>query len=135
MIKYYTSVDLEQKLIDITNTLNLSYIDLSRVIGITSSGSKSRYTLARCHVLPRIMQKALGMNAHYVIEIISENFYKLSEEEQTKTLIHELLHIPKSFKGGFRHHRPYVNKKTVNKMYDIYVQNKKSRGVKSIFTR
>ena len=134
MIKYYTSIELEKKLIGITRTLDLAHIDLSRVIGIISQGSKSKYTLARCHVLPRIMQKALSIKAHYVIEIISENFYKLSEEEQTKTLIHELMHIPKSFKGGFRHHRPFVNKKTVDKMYSLYVQNKKVRGAKGIFT-
>jgi predicted metallopeptidase len=122
MIHYERSLKLEGQIIAITRKLSLTHIDLSRVVGIRSRGSKSRHTLARCHVLSRIMQKALGTKAHYVIEIISENFDRLSEEEQIKTIIHELLHIPKSFKGGFRHHRPYVNKRTVDIMYTLYVK-------------
>lgn len=123
MIKYFRSVDLEEKIIEISRKLDLTHVDLKRVIGIKSEGSKSKYTLARCHVLPRIMQKALGIKTHYIIEIISENFDKLSEEEKVKTIIHELLHIPKSFKGGFRHHTPHVNKRIVDKMYNIYLSN------------
>ena len=126
MIKYFRSIDLEEKIIEISRKLDLTHVDLRRVIGIKSEGSKSKHILARCHVLPRIMQKALEIKTHYVIEIISENFDKLSEEEKVKTIIHEILHIPKSFKGGFRHHKPYVNKKIVDKMYDIYLRNSKN---------
>ena len=122
MIHYERSLELEEQIIAITRKLGLTHIDLSRVVGIRSRGSRSRHTLARCHVLSRIMQKALGIRAHYIIEIISDNFDRLSEEEQIKTIIHELLHIPKSFKGGFRHHRPYVNKRTVDKMYTLFLK-------------
>jgi predicted metallopeptidase len=69
------------------------------------------------------MQKALDQPAHYVIEIISEKYEKLSDEEKTRTLIHELMHIPKSFGGGFRHHRPYVNRRAVEEQYKIFVKN------------
>ena len=55
----------------------------------------------------------------YVIEVISEQFDKMDEEEQTKTLIHELMHIPKNFGGGFRHH-DFVNRGNIEKMYKIY---------------
>ena len=57
-----------------------------------------------------------------MIEIITEKFEKLPEEEKTKTLIHELLHIPKSFGGGFRHHKPYVNRKIVERAYQEYLK-------------
>ena len=60
------------------------------------------------------------MLKHYLIEIVSEKFDRLHPEEQTRTLIHELMHIPKSFGGGFRHHRPYVNRRTVDRMYKLY---------------
>jgi predicted metallopeptidase len=83
---------------------------------IRSRGSRSRRTLARCHVLSRAMQTALNLPPSYVIEIISERFDVLDKEEQTKVLIHELMHIPKSFGGGFRHHN-YVNRRVVEKMY------------------
>lgn len=115
MIKYHRAADIEARVKEIAAKLHIRH-DFSRVVCVRSTGSKSRRTLARCHALPRIMQAALGTKAHYVIEVISENFEKLGEEEKTKTLIHELLHIPKSFGGGFRHHS-YVSRKTVENMY------------------
>lgn len=114
MIKYGRAEDIEAKAKSIAMKLGISH-DFSRIVFMRSTGSKSRRTLARCHALPRIMQAALDTKAHYVIEVVSENFDKLSEAEKTKTLIHELLHIPKSFGGGFRHHS-FVSK-NVEQMY------------------
>ena len=105
---------------EIAQKLQMNYLDLERVKCVRSTGSGAKYTLARCHALPRIMQKALCMDAHYVIEVISEQFDSLSEDEQTKTLIHELMHIPAAFGGGFRHHRPFVNRRSVDAMYKKY---------------
>jgi predicted metallopeptidase len=34
-------------------------------------------------------------------------------------LIHELLHIPKGFSGGFRPHKGYVDRVTVEHLYRI----------------
>ena len=73
--------------------------------------SKSKRTVARIHGLSKIMQKAMRIKAFYVIEIISENFDKLDREEKIKTLIHETMHIPKNFGGGFRNHKPYITNK------------------------
>lgn len=120
MIQYESAPDLDMQVREIVGKLSLEHIDFSRVFCVRSKGSKSRRILARCHVLPRVMQKALGIRAHYVIEIVTENFEKLSEEERVKTLIHELLHIPKAFGGGFRHHRTHVNRRTVDEMYQAY---------------
>jgi predicted metallopeptidase len=52
-----------------------------------------------------------------VIDLISEKFYRQDREQQVKTLIHELLHIPHGFGGGFRHHKPYVNSRTVEEEF------------------
>jgi predicted metallopeptidase len=120
MIKYERAPDIDKRAREIVEKLCMKHVDLSRVWFMRSSGSQSRYTLARIHVLSRIMQKALGIPTQYVIEVISEKFDRLSEEAQTKTIIHELMHIPEAFGGGFRHHRPYVNKKTVEEMYRRY---------------
>ena len=117
-IKYYKDQELERKVNEIAKRLGMRH-DLSRIICIRSYGSSSKRVLARCHALPRIMQLALNVKPHYAIEIISENFDRLSEEEKTKTLIHELMHIPKSFGGGFKFHN-VVNKKSVDEMYRKY---------------
>lgn len=121
MIKYERAPEIAETAKRMVRKLGMRHIDMSRVWFMRSSGSTSRCTLARIHVLPRIMQDALGIPAQYVIEIISERFEKLPEDEKEKTILHELMHIPKSFGGGFRHHTPYVNKKTVEAMYEKYV--------------
>lgn len=115
-MKYTRSPELEQSVRQLAASAGLSHIDFSRTACVISQGSKAPYTLARCHALPKIMQDALDIPAHYVIEIVAENFFKLSEEEQVKTLLHELMHIPKTFGGGFRHH-DHVSNKNVNQLF------------------
>jgi predicted metallopeptidase len=117
MISYERAHDIQRKADFIARRLGFNWIDMSRVVCIRSFGSKSRRTLARCHTLSKIMQLSLAIKGHYVIEVISERFDKLGLEEQTKTIIHELMHIPRTMGGGFRHHRSYVNKRTVERMY------------------
>ena len=46
----------------------------------------------------------------------------LGKADQTKVLIHELMHIPHAFGGGFRSHRPYVTKRKVEKMYQQFLK-------------
>lgn len=114
-IKYFEAKDVEQRVIFIAEKLGVKH-DFSRVKFVRSTGSQARRTLARCHALPRIMQQALNVKAHYVIEVISEQFDKLEQEEQVKTLIHELMHIPKAMGGGFRHH-DFVCRKNIDFLY------------------
>ncbi len=118
---YQRAPDLDERVFDIVQKLNMEHVKLPRVVCIRSSGSKSRRTLARCHVLPKIIQEALGIKAYYIIEAIAENFDSLSREEQTKVLIHELMHIPKTFGGGFKFHN-YVNRGEVERMYKLFKQ-------------
>lgn len=117
MISYHQDIELQKKASLIAERLGFDWIDMTRVVCVRSFGSRSKRILARCHAMSRIMQVALGLDAHYVIETISENFEKLSSEEKTKTIIHELMHIPSTMGGGFRHHRTHVNKRNVEKMY------------------
>ena len=117
MIRYELAPEIESKLKRITRKLKLDYIDLDRVKGVRSYGSTGKGIIARCHALPKVMQLALGIDAHYVIEILTENYDRLSKEEQIKILIHELMHIPETFGGGFRMHRDHVTRKNVEKLY------------------
>lgn len=117
MIRYELAPEIESKLKRITRKLKMDHIDLDRVKGVRSYGSTGKGIIARCHALPKVMQLALGIDAHYVIEILTENYNRLSKEEQIKILIHELMHIPETFGGGFRMHSDHVTRKNVEKLY------------------
>jgi predicted metallopeptidase len=121
MIQYELADDIGVAIQEIIYKLNMIHIDGSRNVCVRSRGSTSRRTLACCHVLPKIMQIALPIKPHYIIEIISEQFDKRSTEEQTKVLIQELMHIPHSFGGGFRSHRPHVTTKKVEQTYKKFL--------------
>ncbi len=117
-----------QKQINEISRILFPHVKINDVVCLRSFGSTSRGTVARCHALGKAMQLALGRKGFYVIEVISNRFDKLSEEEKTKTLIHELMHIPKSFGGGFIHHN-VVCHRNVERMYRDYV-NLKNNAIK-----
>ncbi len=119
-LSYQRDPGTEARLRDIATMLDMSHIELSNLRCIRSTGSNARSTLARIHVLPKALQEGIGIGPHYVVELIEENFSRLSPEEQTKTMIHELMHIPKSFGGGFVHHGNGVNRRNVERMYNRY---------------
>ncbi len=118
VIRYEPAPDL-QKIAEHMCTLLFPYVRIDRVKYFRSYGSSSRNCIARCHGLAKIMQKAMACPAYYVIEFIAEKFDRLPEEEQIKTIIHELLHIPRNFGGGFKHHG-YVTEKAVDRLYEQY---------------
>ncbi len=122
MIQYGLAEDINLRVKEIIAKLKMTHIDGTRVICLRSKGSVSKRVIARCHGLPRIMQVALDKRPHYIIEILSERFDRLSLEDQTKTLIHEILHIPHCFGGGFRAHKPYVTTAKVQKMFEKFVK-------------
>ena len=124
MIHYELAEDIGTRIAAILHKIQMTHVDRSRVVCIRSQGSQSKRLVARCHGLSRIMQLALDKKPHYVIEVVSERFDKLSKEEQTKVLIHELMHIPHSFGGGFRAHRPHVTRKKVERMYKRFMNAK-----------
>ena len=124
MIRYELAPDIERQLGQIARKLKMKHVDLKRVKGVRSYGSTGQGIIARCHALPKVMQLALGQEAHYVIEILTEGYERLSEEAQIKILIHELMHIPETFGGGFRMHRDHVTRRNVEKMYREYTQGK-----------
>ena len=121
-IKYELAEDLQEAVSEIAMLL-FPHVKMDSVVCMRSHGSTSRGTIARCHALGKAMQLALGRKGFYLIEVISERFDKMPKEDRIKTLIHELMHIPKSFGGGFIHHN-VVNQKNVDIEYDRYINLK-----------
>lgn len=125
-MKYEQAPDLQLRVNEIAGIL-FPHVILERVRCFRSYGSSSRNTIARCHALGKLMQNALGVKAHYAIEFLAENFEKLPEKEKTKVMVHELMHIPKSFGGGFKHH-DFVCDKNVNFFTRQFEEYKKKNG-------
>ncbi len=123
-IKYFPASDVKFLTDRLIQALDFVHIPKDRVICLRSVGSKSRGTIARVHSFPRVWQRGLSMKSHYAIEVISEHFDDLSPVEQEKVIIHELLHIPKSFGGGFRHHKDWVTRRRVDQLHAALVADR-----------
>lgn len=121
-IKYEEAEDL-QKIAEEISRLLFPHVKIERIKCFRSYGSSSRGTIARCHTLGKLMQKTIGVKAYYALEFISERFDKLSDEDKIKTIIHELMHIPNTFGGGFRQHN-WVTEKNVSMHYKTYKAKK-----------
>lgn len=96
--------DISLRVKFLVDNLNFTNIDANHVHCFRSNGSASRAT-ARIWSLPKIWQQALKTTPGYCLEVISEKFDRLSLDQQEKVLIHELLHIPKTFSGSLVPHR------------------------------
>jgi predicted metallopeptidase len=126
-IKYFPAPEIKQQVDAITSDLDFYHIVPQFVFCVRSKGSKARRTIARIHGLGKIWQEVLNIPTAYTIEVISEIYDKMSAEEKEKTLIHELLHIPGGFSGGFRPHKGYVERKTVEMLYKKLQQTRASK--------
>ena len=121
-MKYEPALDIQAKANEIAAIL-FPYIDVSRLKCFRSYGTSSRGTIARCHTIGKLMQKAIGVKAFYALEFLTERFDKFDEEEQMKIIIHELMHIPRTFGGGFKHHN-VVTQRNVNICFKEYKRRK-----------
>ena len=121
-MRYEEAPDLKERLIDVVKTLELSHIDIGRIECLRSFGSSTRRTIARCHALGKVMQKAMKTGAFYTIEFL-ERFDKMPKAEQDKVIIHELMHVPKTFGGGFRQH-DFVCERNIDLLYEKFLEAK-----------
>jgi predicted metallopeptidase len=124
-MQFELAPDIQERVGKIIQALNLDYINSLRIVCMRSKGSTAN-AYARIWNLPQIWQKALDIRTYYVIEVLSENFDCLDEEHQDKVLIHELIHIPKTFSGALRPHAYFehrIDEKTVNEYYRKYLDS------------
>lgn len=122
-MKLQPAPDIKKRINFLVKHLQLPHLLAKRLLCFRSTGSTGR-AYARIWSLPRIWQMGLSVEAHYCIEVISEKFDKQSKEEQEKILIHELMHIPKTFSGALVPHRTHKHRTfrhyhdTVNELFN-----------------
>lgn len=127
-MKYEEAPDIKERMIDVVKTLGMDYIDMERIGCLRSFGSSTRRTIARCHALNKVMQKVMKTKAFYAIEFL-ERFDKMQKSEQDKAIIHELMHVPKAFGGGFRQH-DFVCEDNIEKLHKKFIELKGVRNEK-----
>ncbi len=119
--------DVKKGIKEIVKALDFNHIVVSRVFTYRTEGSKAR-AYARTWMMPKIFQHALGVEPAYIIEVLSKYYDKLSDDEKTRVLIHELLHIPKNFSGALLSHRG-VNRHIEKQANEFFKQYKKLKNL------
>lgn len=125
MIEYSEAPGVKRLVDDIVDRLSLFHIVPQFIYCYRSKGSKSKYAIARIHGLSKAWQRALREPPSYIIEVISERYDMLSEGEKQRIIIHELLHIPKTFSGGLRPHNTFFHNQILKEMIEA-----QKRGLK-----
>ena len=103
-MRYQKAPDIKYQIGKLVTQLHLNYINLKNIHCIRSFDVKTR-AIARIWGMSRLFKEVAGIDPHYIIEVNSRRFDKLDKREKIKTLIHELLHIPKTFSGALLPHR------------------------------
>lgn len=103
-MKYSLAPDIQNQINTLIKKLNFTHIKIKNVHCIRSFDAKTR-AYARIWGMAKLFSEVAGLEPHYIIEVVSKRFDKLPQREQLKTLIHELLHIPKTFSGALLSHR------------------------------
>lgn len=108
-MKYVIASDIKKNVNKLIQKLDLSHIKAKNIYCIRSFDAKTR-AYARIWGMAKIFSEVAGLEPHYIIEVNAKRFDKLPEREKIKTLIHELLHIPKTFSGALLSHRGRYHK-------------------------
>jgi len=126
-IEYHEAPDVKRLADEIAESLDFFHVVSQFVFCVRSKGSASRRIIARIHGLGRVWQETLNLPSSYVIEVKSERYDRMTDEDKEKTIIHELLHIPKGFTGGFRPHKGYIDHEIVENLHRTFKKQRACR--------
>jgi len=120
-MKWQKDAKIQKDLNKLVRLLGFEHVKSPRIFAYKSYESKAR-AYARIWSFPKIFQEVLSVEPAYVVEVLSEKFDKLSDDNKTKVLIHELLHIPKNFSGALLPHRSHGRKinHEVDRLYKMF---------------
>lgn len=123
-MKYIKAPDIKKQVDFLIEQLDFVHIKASNIHCIRSLDAKTR-AYARIWGMARLFKEVVGLEPHYIIEVIAKKFDKLSDREKIKTLIHELMHIPKTFSGALLSHRGHyhqINDRQIEKLYRDFLK-------------
>lgn len=103
-MNYKLAPEIKRTIRLLIKQLNFVHMKPNNIHCIRSFDAKTR-AYARIWGMSRLFKEVAGIEPHYIIEVISQRFDKLNQREKIKTLIHELMHIPKTFSGALLSHR------------------------------
>lgn len=115
---YKKAPEIKKIVIQLAKKLEMKHIKVNNIHCIRSFDAKTR-AYARIWGMAKLFKEVVGLEPHYIIEVNSRRFDKLTERDKIKTLIHELMHIPKTFSGALLSHRgPHheINDREVEKI-------------------
>lgn len=118
-LEWQEADDVKEKILELLKVLEMPHIKIENIHCFRTTGSKSR-AHARIWSMPKIFQRALNLEPNYVIEVLSKYYDRLNDDEKSKVLIHELLHIPQNFSGALVPHRTRSRHlgRTANRLFD-----------------
>jgi predicted metallopeptidase len=119
-LEWHTDYEFTERVRTMVNELGFTHIPKHRIFCFRTEGSKAR-AYARIWAFPKIFQTVLDIEPAYVIEVLNKHYNKLGNEDQTKVIIHELLHIPKNFSGALLPHKQ--REKTIDKEVERLYRN------------
>ncbi len=117
-MKYSPAPEIKKTCVQLINQLDMRHIKTSRIHCIRSFDAKTR-AVARIWGMAKIFHEVVGIEPNYIIEVNAKRFDKMDERDKIKTLIHELMHIPKTFSGALLSHRSryhQINDREVEKI-------------------
>ncbi len=103
-IDWVDAPDIKKKVNTLIKSLGIKNYDITRIICFRSTNAKTR-AYARIWGLSRVWQQALNMEPAYVLEVISEKFDHLDQDQKDRILLHEIAHIPMNFSGALIPHK------------------------------
>ncbi len=103
-MKYVSAPEIKRTVELLVDKLGFAHVKTERVHCIRSFDAKTR-AYARIWGMAPLFHEVAGIEPNYIIEVVAKRFDKLSEREKIKTIIHELMHIPKTFSGALLSHR------------------------------
>ena len=117
-MKYSLAPEIKEQIAKLVPALKMDYIKVEQIHCIRSFDAKTR-AIARIWGMAKLFSEVAGIKPTYIIEVNAKRFDKQSEHEKLHTLVHELMHIPKTFSGALLSHRgryDAINTKEVEKV-------------------